>query len=190
MIASIRGKKPHVYRVIILKQMADYKFGASYMRTFCDRIYHMLVCNAYIWVFLCAYICVCKKMVIYLGIKRKYTWQKNARISCSRNDCKYTWEKTARISCHNFETNGRPYCDTVVWIQPWTRNEKIGSKWVQTRMFGRQTLEFWEDARQMWAHRSLWKNWPKPETADQNSLASRLAMTWFVFAKRNIHRKY
>ena len=24
MIASIRGKKPHVYRVIILKQMADY----------------------------------------------------------------------------------------------------------------------------------------------------------------------
>ena len=51
---------------------------------------------------------VCKKMVIYLGIKtpqsrkeRKYTWQKNARISCSRNDCKYTWEKTARISCHN-----------------------------------------------------------------------------------------
>ena len=23
-------------------------------------------------------------------------------------------------------------CDTVVWIQPWTRNEKIGSKWVQT----------------------------------------------------------
>ena len=33
---------------------------------------------------------------------------KNARISCSRNDCKYTWEKTTRISCHNFETNGRP----------------------------------------------------------------------------------
>ena len=25
MIASIRGKKPHVYRVIILKQMADHK---------------------------------------------------------------------------------------------------------------------------------------------------------------------
>ena len=24
MIASIRGKKPHVYRVIILKQMADH----------------------------------------------------------------------------------------------------------------------------------------------------------------------
>ena len=55
------------------------------------------------------YMRVCKKMVIYLGIKRKYTWQKNARISCSRNDCKYTWEKTARTSCHNFETNGRPY---------------------------------------------------------------------------------
>ena len=55
------------------------------------------------------YMRVCKKLVIYLGIKRKYTWQKNARISCSRNDCKYTWEKTARISCHNFETNGRPY---------------------------------------------------------------------------------
>ena len=63
---------------------------------------------------------VCKKMVIYLGIKapqsrkeRKYTWQKTARISCSRNDCKYTWEKTARISCHNFETNGRPYSSNV-----------------------------------------------------------------------------
>ena len=55
------------------------------------------------------YMRVCKKMVTYLGIKRKYTWQKNARISCSRNDCKYTWEKTACISCHNFETNGRPY---------------------------------------------------------------------------------
>ena len=35
-------------------------------------------------------------------------------------------------------------CDTVVWIQPWTRNEKIGSKWVQTWMFGRQTFEIWE----------------------------------------------
>ena len=56
---------------------------------------------------------VCKKMVIYLGIKRKYTWQKNARISCSRDDCKYTWEKTARISCHNFETNGRPYLTDI-----------------------------------------------------------------------------
>ena len=33
-------------------------------------------------------------------------------------------------------------CDTVVWIQPWTRNEKIGSKWVQTRLFGRQTFKF------------------------------------------------
>ena len=62
---------------------------------------------------------VCKKMVIYLGIKtpqsrkeRKYTWQKNARISCSRNDCKYTWEKTAGISRHNFETNGRPYASS------------------------------------------------------------------------------
>ena len=39
-------------------------------------------------------------------------------------------------------------CDTVVWIQPWTRNKKIGSKWVQTWMFGRQTFEFCEDARQ------------------------------------------
>ena len=77
---------------------------------FCDPIYHMLVCTAYIWTFFVRiYMRVCKKMVIYLGIKRKYTWQKNARISCSRNDCKYTWEKTARISSHNFETNGRPY---------------------------------------------------------------------------------
>ena len=62
------------------------------------------------------YMRVCKKMVIYLGIKtpqsrkeRKYTWQKNTRTSCSRNDRKYTSEKTARISCHNFETDGRPY---------------------------------------------------------------------------------
>ena len=84
----------------------------------------MLVCNAYIWAFFVRiYMHVCKKMVIYLGIKtpqsrkeRKYTWQKNARISCSRNDCKYTWEKTARISCHNFETNGGPYIfTTMVW---------------------------------------------------------------------------
>ena len=43
-------------------------------------------------------------------------------------------------------------CDTVVRIQPWTRKEKIGSKWVQTWMFGRQTFEFLEGARQMWAH--------------------------------------
>ena len=28
MIASIRGKKPHVYRVIILKQMADHSQSA------------------------------------------------------------------------------------------------------------------------------------------------------------------
>ena len=69
------------------------------------------------------YMRVCKKMVIYLGIKtpqsrkeRKYTWQKNARISCSRNDCKYTWEKTARTSCHNFETNGRPYLCTSTFF--------------------------------------------------------------------------
>ena len=27
MIASVRGKKPHVYRVIILKQMADHMTG-------------------------------------------------------------------------------------------------------------------------------------------------------------------
>ena len=59
------------------------------------------------------YMRVFKKIVIYLRIKRKYTWQKNARISCSRNDCKYTWEKTARISCHNFETNGRLY--SLTW---------------------------------------------------------------------------
>ena len=46
-------------------------------------------------------------MVIYLGIKtpqsgkeRKYKWQKNARISCTRNGCKYTWEKTARIGVY------------------------------------------------------------------------------------------
>ena len=53
------------------------------------------------------YMRVCKKMVIYLGIKtpqsgkeRKYKWQKNARISCTRNGCKYTWEKTARIGVY------------------------------------------------------------------------------------------
>ena len=45
---------------------------------------HMLVCNAYIWAFFVRInMHVCKKMVIYLGIKtpqsrkeRKYTWQK------------------------------------------------------------------------------------------------------------------
>ena len=46
-------------------------------------------------------------------------------------------------------------CVTVIWIQPWTRNEKVGSKWVQTWMFWRQTFEFCEGARQMWAQRSL-----------------------------------
>ena len=30
MIASIRGKKPHVYRVIILKQMADHTWRETY----------------------------------------------------------------------------------------------------------------------------------------------------------------
>ena len=60
------------------------------------------------------YMRVCKKMVIYLRIKRKYTWQKNARISSSRDDCKYTWEKNhICISCHNFKTNGRPYKSTL-----------------------------------------------------------------------------
>ena len=89
----------------------------------------MLVCNTYIWAFFVRiYMRVCKKMVIYLGIKtpqsrkeRKYTWQKNARISCSRNDCKYTWEETARISYHNFETNGRPYSQAIfILINPRT----------------------------------------------------------------------
>ena len=48
-------------------------------------------------------------------------------------------------------------CDTVVWIQPWTRNEKIGLKWVQTWMFGRQTFEFCVGARQIWAHCYYWR---------------------------------
>ena len=30
MIASIRGKKPHVYRVIMLKQMADHKITCMF----------------------------------------------------------------------------------------------------------------------------------------------------------------
>ena len=50
------------------------------------------------------YMRVCKKMVIYLGIKTPQ----------SRKERKYTWEKTARVSCHNFETNGRPYSPTPV----------------------------------------------------------------------------
>ena len=90
----------------------------------------MLVCNAYIWAFLCAYTVmrVCKKMVIYLGIKRKYTWQKNARISCRRNDCKYKWEKTTRISCHNFETNGRPYLFGLTNKATWPKSLTSGAK--------------------------------------------------------------
>ena len=51
------------------------------------------------------YMRVCEKIKertqVYVAKK------KNARISCSRNDCKYTWEKTARILCHNFETISR-----------------------------------------------------------------------------------
>ena len=54
----------------------------------------------YIWAFFVRiHMRVCKKIVIYLGIKTPQ----------SRKERKYTWEKTARISCHNFETNGRPY---------------------------------------------------------------------------------
>ena len=76
---------------------------------------HACLKRVYMGFFVRMYMRVCKKMVIYLGIKtpqsrkeRKYTWQKNACISCSRNDCKYTWEKTARTSCPNLETNRRP----------------------------------------------------------------------------------
>ena len=76
---------------------------------------HACLKRIYMGFFVRIYMCICKKMVIYLGIKtpqsrkeRKYTWQKNACISCSRNDCKYTWEKTACISCPNLETNRRP----------------------------------------------------------------------------------
>ena len=48
--------------------------------------------------------------LISYGLKKRkfWHWQKNVRISCSRNACKYTWEKTARISSHYFETNGQP----------------------------------------------------------------------------------
>ena len=35
MIASIRGKKPHVYRVIILKQMADHIYRLNLVPLFC-----------------------------------------------------------------------------------------------------------------------------------------------------------
>ena len=45
------------------------------------------------------YMRVCKKMVMYLGIKTPQ----------SRKERNYTWQKNARISCHNFETNDRPY---------------------------------------------------------------------------------
>ena len=46
-------------------------------RHFIKMWQHLLVCNAYIWVFFVRiYMRVCKKMVIYLGIKRKYTLQK------------------------------------------------------------------------------------------------------------------
>ena len=55
---------------------------------------------------------VCKKMVIYLGMKipqsrkerRLYVAKKRTYIVCSRSD----YKKTARISRHNFETNARP----------------------------------------------------------------------------------
>ena len=70
----------------------------------------------------------------YISIKTLY----------KNDNCLFRWHPRTPASC-----------DTVVWIQPWTRNEKIGSKWVQTWMFGSQTFEFWEGARQMWAQRSL-----------------------------------
>ena len=44
MIASIRGKKPHVYRVIILKQMADHTIsGAKYLSTKRNFISHFSI---------------------------------------------------------------------------------------------------------------------------------------------------
>ena len=52
------------------------------------HIPHACLQRIYVGFFVRIYMRVCKKMFIYLGIKRKYT---------------------ARISCHNFETNGRPY---------------------------------------------------------------------------------
>ena len=69
----------------------------------------MLVFNAYIRAFFVRiYMRVCKKIVIYLGIKtpqsgkeRKHTWHKNARIWCSRNDSKYTWEKMKQMADHS-----------------------------------------------------------------------------------------
>ena len=77
------------------------QFGASYTTTFCDPICTCLFVTHIYGLFSCAYMRVCKKMVIYLGIKTPQSRKLKER--------KYAWQKNARISCHNFETNGQPH---------------------------------------------------------------------------------
>ena len=70
-----------------------------YTTTFCYPVYTCLFVAHKHGPFLRKYMHVCNEMVIYLEIKTpqsrkesKYTWQKNAGISCCKNVCKYTWE--------------------------------------------------------------------------------------------------
>ena len=108
-------------------------------------------------------------------ISSQSSWRR-AKRSCRVGDRWRKWFRLGencllRSSLHQYINNQHPIakndnclvrrhprtpasCDTVVWIQPWIRKEKIGSKWVQTWMFGRDVCD---DARQMRAHRSLWR---------------------------------
>ena len=110
---------------------------------------------------------VCKKRVIYLGIKRKYTWQKKARISWSRNDCKYTWEKTARISCHNFETNGRPYHSSLAGVRGCRRKRQLSCFAIGCWLF-----VYWDSEDLNDKQFSPSRNYPGPR-----------GFSWFFFAK-------
>ena len=79
---------------------------------------HMLFCNAYVWTFFVRiYMRVCKKMVIYFGIKtpqsekeRKYTFTIYVRVFLPAGMIASVHGKKPHVyRVIIFETNGRPY---------------------------------------------------------------------------------
>ena len=79
---------------------------------------HMLFCNAYVWTFFVRiYMRVCKKMVIYFGIKtprskkeRKYTYTIHVRVFLPAGMIASVHGKKPHVyRVIIFETNGRPY---------------------------------------------------------------------------------
>ena len=117
----------------------------------------------------------CKLGITFVDESKDFYREKSGQSSCRSSktvlDCESSPEKAVptqqKLLIEVFATSVNclfrrhprtpASCDTIVCIQPWTRNEKIGSNWVQTWMFGRQTFQFRWGARhvQMWAHHSL-----------------------------------